>query len=128
MRINRSLYTLLTVFAAAGAVIFLSSCGWNQDTKAETENGRITVEISEYRLTPNKILARPGPVEVKVTNRGELAHNLIIMHGERLVARTPTFQNGSRLIKTSLRIGTYRMTSNIGKDRDLGVRGTITVR
>lgn len=128
MRINRSLNILLTVFAAAVAVVFLPSCGWNQDTKAETENGRITVEINEYRLTPNKILARPGPVEVKVVNRGELAHNLIIMQAGRLVARTPTFQRGSRVIKASLRTGTYRMSSNIGKDRDLGVRGTISVK
>ncbi len=132
METNRSIDAncssfILTVLLSITAATSLTSCGWHKDTAAEVKDGKVTVAITEYRLRPNKITARPGTIEIKAINDGKLAHNLMILDGERLVARTPTFQHGSRLIKTVLREGTYKLTSNIGKDEDLGVRGTITV-
>ncbi len=119
---------ILTAVLSITAATSLVSCGWHKDTTAEVKDGKVTIVMSEYRLRPNKITTRPGTIEIKAVNSGRLAHNLIIMDGKRLVARTPTFQSGSRTIKTELRAGTYKMMSNIGKDEDLGVRGTITVK
>ena len=119
---------ILTSVLLITAATSLVSCGWQKDTVAEVTAGKVTIVITEYRLRPNKITARPGAIEIKAINDGKLAHNPMIVDGERLVARTPTFQHGSRLIKTVLRAGTYKLMSNIGKDEDLGVRGTITVK
>ena len=127
MAIHRSLPALLTL-ALAVATVSLASCGYHTDTTTEVRDGRVKIVITEYRLRPNKLNVGPGEIEIRVVNRGKLAHNLMIMDGERLVARTPTFQSGSRTIRTKLDAGTYKLTSNIGKDEDLGVRGTITVR
>lgn len=127
MTSNRALPAVL-INLLLSSTLLLTACGSSADTEATVKRGRITVVLSEYRIKPNRILAPPGVLEIKAVNRGALAHNLLVMDGDRLIARTPTFQKGSRVFRARLRPGTYTMASNLGKDRELGVRGTITVR
>lgn len=111
-------------------VVYAAGCGSDGGGTVRAKDGKVRVVITEYQFSPSQILAKPGRLQLEAKNAGALAHNLIVLKGRKryLAARTPTFQRGSRTIKTRLRRGTYVFVSNVGKDEELGLRGKIRVR
>lgn len=128
--IRRLAMRTYAVLATVTAVATVQGCASETKDTLNAPSGRAVVTIDEYRFSPNEIVTRPGQLDLQVKNRGALAHNLIVLKGKErfLVARTPTFQKGSQPLSLRVRQGTYVFVSNVGKDRELGLRGVIRVR
>lgn len=130
MPLRCSLATLAAALAIAG-------CGGSQeapDIPATAPAGKpLTIVAREYVLTPNRVTLRgaDGPVrqEVALDNRGDLAHNIEILDGERIVARLRSFPAGERRAMTvRLPPGDYELLCTVADHEDKGMRGTLTIR
>jgi plastocyanin len=132
--------TLAAVVACAVALV--AGCGGGGGgkstagtaaQKSTSSNGAlqsISVRESEYRLTPpNPSVARAGLVEIKLTNRGKIAHSLEIKgpHGEAKLPRAlDPGQAGALTVKLD-KPGKSEWYCPIDGHRGLGMRGEITV-
>jgi hypothetical protein len=84
----------------------------------------------EYRLRPDRIQARPGPLTLEVRNLGRLTHNLAIFEDGRtspLATTAPVPPGGAAMLSVTLVRGTYTIASTIQEDRALGEHGTLTI-
>jgi hypothetical protein len=110
----------------AASLALLSGCG---HTQAVRSDGVLEVSLSEYRVTPQSVRARPGPLILVVRNDGRLTHDLVISLNGHLEASTKPIPPGQTddLVVT-LTAGEYLMASTILSDQDLGTYGTLTVR
>jgi hypothetical protein len=123
MRIaNRLLLTgaTLSVFAAA-----LAGCSQTVDVGP----GRmLRLALSEYRVTPQSVLAEPGQLTLVVANDGRLTHNLAITRGGKVISQTPPIPPGQSMeLIVYLGRGSYVMTSTLFSDQVLGEYGTLNV-
>ena len=84
----------------------------------------------EYGFAPNRVtvLSGGGPITLRFTNKGSLAHDLRVFHGGRDVGGTPAFQGGSRTATLNLAPGDYRMVCTVGDHAQLGMTGLLRVR
>ena len=57
--------------------LLLAGCSHTQSVRP---GGTIEIQLSEYRLTPQSVRAKPGFFTIVVHNRGVLDHNLVIYH------------------------------------------------
>jgi len=88
----------------------------------------IRVDVSEYRLRPDDLLARAGRITLSVSNLGRLTHNLQIFSGTREIAASPPIRpRGTAVLVVRLPAGTYTVSSGVLSDDALGERGTLRV-
>ncbi len=88
----------------------------------------LSLALTEYRITPQDVRVKSGPLTVLVRNYGRLAHNLVIAHDGQPEAATPALLPGqSAQLTVTLPPGTYQMTSTILSDQTLGEYGTLTI-
>lgn len=121
------------------ATVAVAGCG----ARAEEEGRAVTVppgrsvEIvgDEFSFDPRTVRVEPGPaggsarVEIRLINRGNLAHNVKVFEGQREVGGTPTFQAGmTRSTRLSLEPGEYRLVCTVGDHAERGMVGRLTVR
>jgi hypothetical protein len=122
MRKPRVATRLLLTGAAAAT---LAGCG-----HSTTVGPRRTVHVAltEYRVIPQSIQAKPGSLTLEVENDGRLAHTLAISRGGTILGQTPPLQPGAfALLTVSLRPGRYMMSSTLLSDQALGAYGTLSV-
>jgi hypothetical protein len=113
---NRLLLTGAALSALAGAI---AGCG---------QTVMLRLALSEYRVTPQSILAEPGQLTLVVANDGRLTHNLAITRGGTVVSQTPPIPPGESMeLNVSLGRGSYVMTSTLFSDQALGEYGTLKV-
>ncbi len=115
----------------------LPSLGGPEEVRSERPQVEFTV--TEYAITPSELSVRPGRIKFVLRNEGRLVHNVrvetIPEDGDRgrpacrdRPCGTPTAQPGQRVTgKVLLEPGTYRLTSTIGNQDDLGVHGRLVV-
>jgi hypothetical protein len=115
----------------------LPSLGGPEEVRSERPQVEFTV--TEYSITPSELSVRPGRIKFVLRNEGRLVHNVrvetIPEDGDRArpacrdrPCGTPTAQPGQRVTgKVLLEPGTYRLTSTIGNQDDLGVNGRLVV-
>lgn len=124
-------------FATLGAALAIAGCGGSveaPDIPATAPAGEpLTIVAREYVLSPNRVTLRgaDGPVrqEVVLENRGDLAHNIEILDGERIVARLRGFPAGERRSLTvRLAPGDYELLCTVADHEDKGMRGSLTIR
>jgi hypothetical protein len=109
----------------SAALALLCGCG---HTQAARSDGVLGISLSEYRVTPQSVRARPGPLILVVRNYGRLTHDLAISLNGRLEASTKPIAPGQTAdLVVSLPAGEYLMASTILSDQDLGTYGTLTV-
>ena len=91
-------------------------------------NGILHVALSEYRVTPQDVSARPGTLTVFVHNYGRLNHNLAISYNGISEASTEPIRPGrSAVLTATLTAGRYVLASTVLSDQALGAYGSLTV-
>ena len=107
-------------------VLLLAGAGCSHTVDART--GVVRILVTEYRLVPQSVRARPGELKIYVHNDGRLTHNLSVARGPRTTGETQPIRPGqSAQLTVTLTPGRYFMSSTILSDRDLGIYGTLTV-
>jgi plastocyanin len=96
----------------------------------------IEIEADEYVFSPNRIsvtserssAGRPLPERIELANRGELAHNIEVLDGDRIVERLRSFPAGeTRALTVGLRPGSYRFICTVADHDEKGMRGTLEI-
>jgi hypothetical protein len=122
MREPRVATRLLLTSAVA---VTLAGCGHSTSVGPHRT---IHVALTEYRVIPQSIQAKPGSLTLEVENDGRLAHTLAISRHGTILGHTPPLQPGAfALLTVSLRPGSYLMSSTLLSDQALGAYGTLTV-
>lgn len=130
MRLGRTLCVATALAASAG-------CGGSEeppDIPARVAAGQsLTLVARDYFFTPNRVTVRNAPPKgveqrIELDNRGELAHNVEVFDGERLVDKLRSFPAGQRRTLTvDLRPGEYRFVCTVADHEEKGMRGTLDV-
>ncbi len=117
---------LLAVSATSlGIGTALGGCG---NTTSVGATGTVRVALAEYRVVPQSIRSRAGPLTLVVENDGRLSHTLAISSHGNIVGQTPPLgPGGSASLTLTLSPGSYLMTSTLFSDQALGLYGTLTV-
>jgi plastocyanin len=126
--------TLCLAFAAVG----LAGCGGTEDPpdipKTLSTGQPLEVAAREYLFSPNRVTVRGAPARgvrqrIALDNRGELAHNIEILDGERIVGRLRSFPAGQRRdLTVDLPPGEYRFVCTVADHDEKGMRGTLRIR
>jgi hypothetical protein len=117
----------LLLIGAASSALAGAQAGCSQTV--DVGSGRmLRLGLSEYRVTPQSVLAKPGQLTLVVANDGRVTHNLAITRGGKVVSQTPPIPPGqSTELIVYLGRGTYVMTSTLFSDQALGEYGTLNV-
>ncbi|HET9105329.1 MAG TPA: hypothetical protein VFN55_18400 [Solirubrobacteraceae bacterium] len=111
--------------AVLGATLPLAACG---STTRVPATGIVRVALSEYRLAPASLSARPGALTILVHNYGRLNHNLVISYDGVQEASTEPIRPGqSAELIANLTPGHYVMASTVLADQALGAYGSLDV-
>ncbi|MEX1141413.1 MAG: hypothetical protein WD993_10285 [Thermoleophilaceae bacterium] len=130
MPFGRSLSTI-------GAAVAIAGCGGAEeppDLPATASAGEpLTIEAREYVFAPNRVKLRgaSGTVRQRIVldNVGDLAHDIEILDGDRVVDRLRSFPAGqARSVSVRLRPGSYRFVCTVADHDEKGMRGTLEVR
>ncbi|MEO5840393.1 MAG: multicopper oxidase domain-containing protein [Acidimicrobiales bacterium] len=116
-----TLFAVISVpMAAMGAVAV-----WKNDNGTATvRTSNVDVELSEFKISGN-FIAAPGDVTLTVTNKGSVAHNLIMTNGPRTAMIPPGATTTLELGK--LAVGTYDFYCDVPGHADSGMRATLSV-
>lgn len=124
---------------AVAFTLALALPGLGGPEQVRSERPQIEFTTDEYAISPSDLSVRPGRIKFVLRNEGRLTHNVRVEtvpeDGERgrpacpdRPCGTPTAQPGQRVEgKLTLEPGTYRLTSTIGNQDDLGVNGRLVV-
>ena len=81
----------------------------------------------DLRFTRDALHASPGRVVINFTNMAPEMHNMTIALGTKVLAATPTFQGGTKVLSVDLKPGTYVFYCSVPGHRQAGMQGTLTV-
>ncbi|MEI2702768.1 MAG: plastocyanin/azurin family copper-binding protein [Baekduia sp.] len=97
----------------------------------------IQVRLTEYRLSPQRIIVNAGEINLFAQNDGRLTHNLVVEEEgaeigvePKLYGRTPTLhpgELGTEVRPFRLKPGVYRLVCSIGNHENLGMHGELKV-
>jgi hypothetical protein len=107
------------------ALALLCGCG---HTESVASDGILPLSLSEFRVTPQSVKAKPGTLILVVHNYGRLTHDLVISLGGHPEGSTKPIAPGQTdYLVLTLAAGRYLMASTILSDEALGAYGTLTV-
>jgi len=90
----------------------------------------VRVSAEEYAFDPSRITIRPGrrPLRVVLDNRGDLAHDIKVLDGERELGGLPSFPGGEKRSTTvAVPPGSYRLVCTVADHEELGMDGELEV-
>lgn len=124
----------LLPIALACAALTATGCGGGSDDESATAPAGLTVKMTDYRFQPRDVTVAPGAT-IRVTNEGEIAHNLRIERGPdptdetKELTGTDSFLPGdSETLEVNLPRGRYAMVCTVPGHRELGMTGSLRVR
>jgi plastocyanin len=122
----------LLPIALACAALTSTGCGGSDDGSPAARTD-LTVRMSDYKFQPRDVTVAPGAT-IRVTNEGEIAHNLKIERGPdpkdetQELAGTDSFLPGdSETLEVKLPRGRYAMVCTVPGHRELGMTGSLRV-
>jgi len=125
----------VALFLATGVVLAIFSMGLHVGHAGVGENearsqadATVAIVAKEFSFAPESVEISLGQtVEIKLRNRGVLAHNLTI---ENVGKKTKTIQSGNQdsVRFTPEEAGEYRFYCAVPGHRDAGMAGTILVK
>ena len=132
---------MIALLAGLGVAFTLALAlpGLGGPEQVRSERPQVEFTTDEYAISPSDLSVRPGRIKFVLRNEGRLTHNVRVEtvpeDGERgrpacldRPCGTPTAQPGQCVEgKLTLEPGTYRLTSTIGNQDDLGVNGRLVV-
>lgn len=124
-RTPRAIRLLLTGVASAWLAAAVAACSHGVAVGA---NRTVRIALSEYRVIPQSVRARPGQLVLVVENHGRLAHDLAVSaHGQILAQTPPLLPGATAVLSLALGPGNYLMSSTLFSDQALGAYGTLNV-
>jgi uncharacterized cupredoxin-like copper-binding protein len=127
----------LIVLSLGAALALVAGCGGDENNGTTTAGGTTqgtgeqTVDVSEtdFKLDPSNPTVQAGTVSFKVTNDGEVDHNLEVEgpEGEQELEQDLAPGESATLTVDLSTPGTYEFYCPIGGHRDAGMEGEITV-
>jgi plastocyanin len=121
--------TALVAAALAVALTGAASGCADDAAPARVRDGRVDATLDDFLIRPQRIRARPGRIEFRVTNRGAVGHTLRVKRGDRDVVATKTLLPGaSSEAAGTLAEGEYKLVCILGNHEELGMYGTLVVR
>jgi plastocyanin len=110
------------------AALLLAGCGGGEPA-AEVRDGRVSIALDDFYLTPQRLEAEAGRATFEVVNRGRLPHNFRLVRGAREPLQVTTMLPGESGDATiELARGRYRMVCTVANHAQLGMTGTLVVR
>jgi hypothetical protein len=110
-------------------IVALLLAGCARTTTVRVDEGKLSLSLDEYRILPRSVSVPSGALRITVINHGILTHNLTLKRGNVAVATTSTIMPGATaVISTTLRPGSYVMTSTVANQADLGMSGKLLAR
>jgi plastocyanin len=93
-------------------------------------NGELRVVAKEYSFDPARVVVRgAGRLELTLSNKGSLAHNLKLLRDGEEVGGTPSFPGGrTESAIVNVEHGTYEMVCTVGDHAELGMTGELDVK
>jgi plastocyanin len=92
------------------------------------------VTMTEYQLSPAQLSVKRG-AKITVANDGQIAHNLTIEQGpdpkkptKKLIGTSTFLPGKTETLTIDLKPGRYAMACTLPDHRQLGMRGTLTVK
>jgi hypothetical protein len=115
----------IAALTAAAALLGGAGCG---ATTHVIENGALQIALSEYRVAPQSVSAKTGPITIIIHNYGRLTHDLVITFNGLTEASTKPIAPGQTAdLYVTLEPGKYLIASTILSDQALGAYGTLDV-
>jgi hypothetical protein len=113
----------------AVAAVLLSGCAGTHTVGADRT---LRVDVTEYRISPNNVHVRPGPLTIVIHNYGRLTHDLVITRGgpeggPKQASIGTVWPGQTTALEIYLPRGHYTMSSTIISDQALGAYGALTV-
>ena len=126
----------VTLLLVALAALPVGGCGADV-AYTRAPDRRVEVRLDEYRVLPEHIEVRAGPVTLVAHNDGRLTHNLAVVQFERPLGDEqekdygdPTktlFPGETGQTTVDLRPGKYRLVCTIANHDNLGQYGELKV-
>ena len=121
-------HRILTLALVAAAALPAAGCA-DDSAPARVRDGRVTVTLDDFSITPQRIRAKPGRITFRAVNRGAIGHTLRVMRGDREVVAIKTLLPGaSGAGSGTFERGSYDLLCILGNHEELGMNGTLTVR
>jgi plastocyanin len=119
--------------AAPFAILALAAGCGGGDSKATgrtvtvDRNGTVTVKAREYSFDPDRVVVSgAGPLEIKLQNDGDLAHDIRVRRGGTEVGGTPSGRTAAARLR--LQPGRYELLCTVGDHAQLGMKGELEVK
>ena len=110
------------------AALVIAGCADGPAT-TRVRDARVTVTLDDFSISPQRLRAEPGRIEIRAVNRGAIGHTLRVLRGDREVAGVKTLLPGaSGTASGGLERGRYDLVCVLGNHEVLGMYGTLTVR
>ena len=110
------------------AALVLAGCT-KEEAPTRVRDARVTVTLDDFSVSPQRLRAEPGRIEIRAVNRGAIGHTLRVLRGDREVAGVKTLLPGaSGTASGTLERGSYDLVCILGNHEVLGMYGTLTVR
>ena len=123
-----SLRHITALALALAAALPAAGCA-DDSAPARVRDGRVTVTLDDFSITPQRIRAKPGRISFRAVNRGAIGHTLRVMRSGREVAAVKTLLPGATGTGTgTFERGDYKLLCILGNHEELGMYGTLTVR
>jgi plastocyanin len=110
--------------------VALGTLGCGSDDPVRAKERRISIVLDDFRITPQTVRARPGPLTVDLVNRGRIGHNFRLRRGSANVRKVSTLLPGARVRVRVRKLsrGGFTMYCSVANHEELGMYGTLTVR
>jgi len=113
---------------AAAAALLPAGCA-DDRPPTRVRDARVTVTLDDFSISPQRLRAKPGRIDLDVVNRGAVGHTLRVLRDDREVAGVKTLLPGaSGTASGTLERGDYDLVCILGNHEVLGMYGTLTVR
>lgn len=112
------------------AALLICGCGGSA-RQTLPKDGRVTVTLDEFSLSPAELESEDGRVRATVFNNGRIAHTWRVLSkdGRVTYGGTSALTSGrTERVDLRLRKGTYLLACAIGDHKLLGMRGELIVR
>ena len=125
---SRREMSLAGATAVLVAALLVAGCGGG-DAPARVDNGQLDLTLDEFLIAPQEVVARPGRITVRITDRGRLRHNFRLWGPDGEPVRVETLFPGDTVTRTAeLAPGEYRMVCTVSNHAELGMTGRLVVR
>ena len=114
----------------ATAALPIAGCA-DDAPPTRVRDGRATVTLDDFSITPQRLRAEPGRLTIRAVNRGAIGHTLRVKRGDREVIAIKTLLPGASETGTgsgTFERGSYDLLCILGNHEELGMYGTLTVR